>query len=42
MNGVVRIDVANFVTVGLMAFLFVFIFNRLLKAIGQTKFTTEG
>lgn len=30
MNGVVRADLANFVMVGLMAFLFVFAVNRLL------------
>ncbi len=42
MNGVVRIDLVNFITIGLLAFLFVFLANRGLDWAGQKRFTTEG
>lgn len=42
MNGVVRIDLVNFITIGLMAFLFVWLANRGLDWAGQKNLTTEG
>jgi hypothetical protein len=37
MDGVVRVDLANFVTIGLTAFVFVWILNRGLKYAGLTE-----
>lgn len=39
MNGVVRIDLANFVTIGLIAFLFIFVANLALRKAGLDQFT---
>lgn len=39
MNGVVRVDLANFITVGLIAFLFIFVANFALRKAGFDKFT---
>ncbi len=38
MDGIVRIDLANFVTIGLMAFIFVWVINRGLKMAGVPQF----
>jgi hypothetical protein len=33
MDGVVKIDVANFITIGLMAFIFVWVSGRVVKLV---------
>lgn len=42
MNGVLRPDVANFVGIGLVAFIAVWLIDRGMRAIGKPQFTTSG
>ncbi len=39
---VLKIDIANFIGVGLMAFVFIWLANRGLRAMNQSTWTTSG
>lgn len=42
MNGVLRPDLANFIGIGIIAFIAVYAINRGLRAAGKAAWTTSG
>ena len=42
MNGVLRPDLSNFIMIGGIAFVMVWLIDRGLRAIGQPTYTTSG
>jgi hypothetical protein len=42
MNGVLRPDAANFIAVGLTAFIVVWLLDRGLRKVGLAQYTTSG